>query len=155
MNFEYNIGGKKYIQKPLVLGQIRQLMELMQGVVVANADALGIIAALGDKLPKAIAIALTPEGMAVKDKDFGILASEIEFEISPEMAIQAVEDFFSCNPIALLLERLSGAMKQIEKQITETKEIGLKKPASSSQAAILQKGIQSFGDIPQKSVSHI
>lgn len=129
--FEYEIGGKKYIQKPLVLGQIRQMMNIMQGVVIPDdADTLRIIAALGDKLSKAIAITITPEGVAVKDKDINSLAAEIEFELSTETTVQVIEDFFSCNPIASLLERLGGIAEKITSQMDKT---GLKKSASSFQ----------------------
>ena len=149
--FEYEIGGKLYIQKPLVLGQIRQLMNLLQGVVIpSNVDTLGIIAALGDRLPKAIAIAITPAGMVVKDKDIDTLASEVEFELSTEAVVQVIEDFFSCNPIASLLERLGGVAEKITSQMDKT---GLKKSASSSPEEISPKETISSGDTPLPNAS--
>ena len=151
--FEYEIGGKLYIQKPLVLGQIRQLMNLLQGVVIpSNVDTLGIIAALGDRLPKAIAIAITPSVMAVKDKDIDSLASEIEFELSSEAVVLVIEDFFSCNPIASLLERLGGVAEKMAGQINKT---GLKKSASSSAVETSQKETAFSGDTPLPNASLI
>ena len=68
--FVYEIGGKKYIQKPLVLGQIDQLIEFMQGIrLPVEISASSIIFVLGGKLSKAIAIILCEAGKHLKDKD--------------------------------------------------------------------------------------
>ena len=145
--FEYKIGGNNYIQKPLVLGQIRQLTNLLQGVLISpNADIMSLVASLGDKLSQAIAISLIPEGVTLRDKDNDAISAEIEFEISPEQAIEVIEDFFSCNPIVSLLKRLDGTAEKIAGQIS--KGTTLKKSASSSPEATLQKETPSSGDIP-------
>lgn len=129
---KYEIGGKAYIQKPIVLGQIRQLTNLLKGVVMTgDINAAGLISVLGDKLPQAIAIVLNPAGEHLKDKDVNALAKEIEFEISPEQAIEVVNDFFTCNPIPSLLQKVSGMAEKITAKMKET---GLSKSASSSQA---------------------
>lgn len=145
MEFKYEIGGKTYTQKPLVLGQIRQLMNLMKGIVIPHdIDTPGLVSLLGDKLPQTIAVVITPEDMRLKDKDVKTLATEIEFEISPEQAIQVVEDFFDCNPIVSLLERLRKTAGKISEKMKET---GLNKSASSSPVEILSSETPSSGDI--------
>lgn len=146
MEFKYEIGGKTYTQKPLVLGQIRQLMSLMKGIVIPHDIGIpGLISLLGDKLPRAIVIVLCEEGKALKDKNLEHLESEIEFEISPEQAIQVVEDFFDSNPIVSLLERLKETAGKISEKMKET---GLNKSASSSPVEILPSETPSSGDTP-------
>lgn len=143
--FQYDIGGKKYIQRPLVLGQIRQLMRAIEGVrIPQDIDTIGLISALGNKLPIAIAIVLTDE-TPLKDKDIDSLASQIEFEISPETTAQVVEDFFACNPIVSLLERISGMANKISETIKVT---GLESSSASSAEETLQKETQSSGALP-------
>lgn len=142
--FNYEIGGKTYIQKPLVLGQIRQMINLLQGIVIpGNTDAIGLITLLGDKLPIAIAIVLIPEDVDLKNKDIRALADEIEFEISPELSMQVIEDFFVLTPIVSLLERLKGMANKIGEKIVET---SLRKSAPSSVEEISQKETASFGE---------
>lgn len=131
--FEYEIGGKKYIQRPLVLGQINQLMKLLQGVVIpSGVDTLALVSSLGDRLPRAIAIALTPEGASLKDKDINALAEELEFEISPEQTLQVVEDFFVCNPIPSLLEKIGDMAGKITSQMKRRNGDGLTNSSASS-----------------------
>lgn len=143
--FAYEIGGKKYEQRPMVLGQVRQLMTLLQSVKFGeDMSETGIIAALGDKLPQAIAIALKPENCSLKDKNVAALAADIEFEISPDLALEIVEDFFGCNPIASLLEKIGTAAKRITRQIGESRS---NSAASSSQTEISEAETASSGAI--------
>ena len=145
--YEYKIAGKVYIQNPLVLGQIRQLMHLLEGLKIPRGiDTLGLIAILGGKISQAIAIVITLEGTSPKEKDISVFASEIEFELSPDITMQVIEDFFDCNPIPLILERLG----KIAEAITKKMQIGSKSSASSSQGEISPKEMPSSGDIPQK-----
>src|SRR3990170_3405682 len=118
---QYEIGGKIYFQKPLVLGQVRQLMNLLQGVAIpreSNAAELIIV---------------------LKDKALDALTREIEFEISPEDTIKVVEDFFGCNPISLVLEKVNKAIGQM------TERTGLKNSPVSSAEETLQKETTSSG----------
>jgi len=144
--YSYEIDGRTYIQKPLVLGQIRQMMKLLEGVVIpSGVDTLGLISVLGDKLPLAIAIVLTPEDVNLKDKDIQSLAPELEFEMPPELAIQVIEDFFDCNPLPSLLERLAGMAEKITSQMKRRNGTGLKNSSASSEAEISQKETVSSG----------
>ncbi|OGP65792.1 MAG: hypothetical protein A3K22_00970 [Deltaproteobacteria bacterium RBG_16_42_7] len=141
---EYKIGGKTYTQKPLVLGQMRQLMSLLQGIVLPpdKINTFGVIFLLGNKLPAAIAIVLIPEGTNLKDKDVNVLAKEIEFEISPEQTIEVINDFFTCNPLASLFKNISEMAEKITAQMQETL---LNKSASSSPAEMSPNETASSG----------
>lgn len=147
--FKYDIGGCVYIQRPLVLGQTRQLMNAIKGLVIpSDVDTLGLISALGDKLPLALSIVLTPEGVALKDKDIYTLAAEVEYEISPEQTLQVIEDFFACNPIASLLESIGSMTEKISKAMTKTKETGLTASSASSPEETSVYETVSSGTIP-------
>lgn len=146
--FRYEIGGITYIQRPLVLGQIRQLVNAIKGLVIpADIDTLGLISALGDKLPLTIAIVLTPEGVAIKDKNIHALAQAIEFEISPEQVIKVIEDFFACNPIASLLASIGKMTESISRAMTKTKDAGLTDSSASLPEETLQSETISSGTI--------
>lgn len=128
----YEIDGTTYEQRPMVLGQIRQLMSVLQGLKIpADGGSLQVIAALGGRLGEALAVVLTEQGKSLRGKDLAALATELEFTISPDQTIDVVEDFFTCNPIASLLQRLTTAMGGITGGMMGM-VTGSKTPASSS-----------------------
>lgn len=157
--FTYEIGERTYIQRPLVLGQMRQLISTMQGLVIpADIDTIGLVSVLGDKLPLALAIVLTPlhpplskggiegsYGAVLKDKDIPALANELEFAVTPEQTLQVIEDFFSCNQISLFLESIGKMTEKISTAMTKTKETGSHNSSASSQEETLQKETQYSG----------
>ncbi len=153
--FKYTINGKNYTQRPLVLGQVQQLITTLKMLYIPkDIDTAGIIVLLGNKLSRAIAIVLIPENVNLKDKDIDALAEEIEFSISPEITLQVVDDFFVCNPIISLLEKLTGTINLIDKLLPARKN-GSSNSAVPSQEEILQNGTQSSGDTPSASAAHI
>jgi hypothetical protein len=103
----YDVNGKTYTQAPLVLGQIGPLATLLSRTRILGTDPLSLIAALGGSLPEAMAIVLTPEGVHPADKDLDAVRREL-YDMAPDTAIQVVSDFFVCNPLPSLLERLAG-----------------------------------------------
>jgi len=130
---KYNIGGKSYVQKPLVLGQLRQLLDVLRGVAIpVGAEVPEIVLALGDNLPEALAVILTESGKSPQDKDIPDLAGELAFTIPVDLTVEVIEDFFDCNPIASLLERFAGMTKKIEAAI----RTGYPNSSSSSAAGI-------------------
>ncbi len=148
--FIYEIGGKKYFQRPLVLGQIMQLIGLLKGLAIPkDIDVLGLVSMLGERLCPAIAIVLSSDEVSLKDKDIATVEAEIKFVISPEVAIQVVEDFFSCNPIASLFGKLSGMAESLSKKIT-TEDLS-KTSSASLQEEISPKGGISYGDTASES----
>jgi hypothetical protein len=149
----YEIGDKKYEQRPLVLGQIRQLQEVIQGMRLDPAAGnIGLITALGDKMPQALAVVLIPEGVAPKDKDLAALAKDIEFTIFPEQIFEVVNDFFTCNPMQSLLERFKEIIGGIKTKIGAV--TGSKSFSASSPEATSLDGKQSSGDILQENADH-
>lgn len=127
--YRYTINEKQYIQKPIVLGQIRQLTESLGGLTLdLSQDIMGIINTLGDRLPVVLAAVLIPEGQSIRDKDLVALATDLEAGCDLETAIKVIEDFFTCNPTASLLQKLAGAMKELAPMLT-----GLKTSPASSQ----------------------
>ena len=116
----YTIDGAQYIQRPLVLGQIEQLTELLMGVrFTPDSGAAGIVIALGSNLSRAMAVVLTPVGVKMRDKNLDQVQEAMQMA-DPETAIRVVEDFFDCNPVASLLTRITKAaesmVKGLEKQ---------------------------------------
>ena len=140
----YQIGGKIYIQRPLVLGQIRQFLTALKGVSIpTNMDAMGWIEGLEDVLPGLLAVVLTEEGQSPKEKNMQLLSEEISSSISLETTLQVIEDFFDCNPVPSLLEKFGKMTAAITKKMME---IGSMKSASSSREGTSQDVISSSGD---------
>jgi hypothetical protein len=116
---EYIIGGKKYLQRPLVIGQLKQLSKLLKDVVISpEVGAAELVEAIGVKLPEALAIVLIPEGVDIKDKNIEEIVKELEFQVDIETAVKIVEDFFECNQVSSLLKRIQNALKATEAQKT-------------------------------------
>lgn len=118
-NFTYDIGGTTYRQEKLVWGQVEQLLDIIKDVRITALTTPAIVAALGEKISEAVAVVLIPGTVKIADKtrDITTLAKELRFCLTPEQIIQVVEDFFVCNPIPSLLERLSGAVETIRAQM--------------------------------------
>jgi hypothetical protein len=117
-SYTYEIDGIVYKQEKLKMGQINQIISLLKDVnIPADANAINLITALGDKLPKAIAIVLHVPDVKLKDKDIDILSGELEFEMSPELALEIIEDFFDLTPISSLLERVGKTVEKIAERM--------------------------------------
>lgn len=106
---KYEIGGKTYIQRELVLGQVRDVLAILQGVrLPAVLDTFSLVAGLGEHLPGLLAVVLTEEGKSARQKDRAALAEELAETLTLPQTLQVVEDFFRCNPISLLLDRMTA-----------------------------------------------
>ena len=146
---KYDIGGKVYVQRPLVLGQTRQLLRVLDGLALpGNLEVRSLIETLGESLPAALAVVLTEEGKSPKDKDIEALAAELEFSITLEQTAQVIEDFFDCNPLPSLLDKLTKAAGNIGAGMKAT---ALKNSASSSPAETSAAGTESSGVSPTQS----
>lgn len=118
--FKYSIGGKTYVMTPLVLGQMQQLIKLLSDIQIRGFDTIGIIAALGDRLHKALAIILTPEGQSIREKKIDEIAEELAFNMSFDLVIKVVEDFFVCTPIASFFQGVDRVMRKMVETTTST-----------------------------------
>jgi hypothetical protein len=142
---KYHFGDKTYIQKPLVLGQMRQLSTVLQGFKLSgNLSVADIVDFLGAELPKALAVVLTEEGKSPKNKDLTAMAEELEYSISLDDAVKVAEDFFACNQVTSLSEKITkmfGGMMSLE----SLEETGSNTSVSMPQEEILQSGTGSSG----------
>lgn len=118
----YQFGEKTYLMKPLVLGQLRALMEILKTVKIERINPSTIVFALEEKLHFALAVVLIEEGLPIKEaiEKYRERALELECLISPEDAMQVVEDFFELTPISSLAEKLAGTIKNLTQQISKT-----------------------------------
>lgn len=150
--FLYEIDGKTYVQKPLVLGQLSQLLAVLKDArIPVNTSVAGLMEALGGHLPDALAVVLTPEGQSPRDKNLMELSEELSFSVSLPTALQVIEDFFSLNPVSSLLERLTGGMLKITAHLNPaTESTG---SPSSLPEAISQGVTTSSGDSVSASVN--
>jgi hypothetical protein len=135
---KYEIGGKIFIQRPLVLGQWKQIMELI--AEMREADPLDIFAH-----PRCIAILLMEKGVSLKEKNLEASAEFIERNIDAMISLEVVNDFFDLSPVHLFSQKLMEVRGKIEQM-----RPGSIMPASSSQAEISPKGKKSSGGSPPK-----
>lgn len=151
--YKYEIDGKTYIQRPIVLGQISQMIKALKGIEIpATIDAVGIATLLGDKLPDVIAIVLAPKGLRLKDKDAPALADIFRESMDIETAVEVIDNFFGLNRIASVFEKLTGMITQIM-PLKMMKPTGSGKSSSPSQPETSPKETKSSGDIPSGSAS--
>ena len=119
---EYTINGKKYYQKELVLGQLKQITPLLENFQIPQIfTAREVIEVLGDKLPIAIAIIIREQDKALKDKDIELLVNEFEENLEVETAIKIIEDFFQLNNIDFFFKKLKKITTLLIKKIASEK----------------------------------
>lgn len=153
MEKRYEIGGVTYVQRPVVFGQLRKLAPLISGIVAGmEPRATGLMAALGGKLPEALAIVLIEDGAdvreAMEEERRKERASVFEWTVDSIIALEVVSDFFECNRASLLSEKLGSLTKQLV-SLTETS-----KPSSSpSPEETSPAGTESSGESPSPSPS--
>ena len=118
---EYTIGDRKYVQRPLVVGQFNRLVPLIEGIRVSQESTpADLIKAFGGVLPDALAVVLLPEGeeVAASFEPNALTArrSHLEWNTGPEAALEVIEDFFDCNPVSSIFERLTGMMTTVREK---------------------------------------
>ena len=116
---KYEIGGKTYVQKPLVLGQIRQIIDVLKDVILPTnfEDVALVIASLGSKISEAIAIILCEENTHLKDKNLSEFTTEVEWEISAQKTMEIVKDFFLVNDLESLWNEFQIMIKDLPLQV--------------------------------------
>jgi hypothetical protein len=113
----YNLGGQKYTQQPLVLGQYKQLLDVLGGVKLGG-SAVEIMTTLGDKVPLAAAIVLQPVKpwplsllCTPQRKNIHKLAKRLSHTLDVDASFEVMADFFDCNPVQTAMERLAGVIQ--------------------------------------------
>ena len=150
--FEYEIGDTKFTQQPLVWGQIKQLKNLLSGTkFTGDLNVMSIIDVLEDKLPAAVAIVLREEGKSPKEKDTEALANGFEDVLELETTVNVINDFFLCNRIGSLFQKLKTVFGNLlpEIDLTSLTDLTQVSPGETSQS---EK--KSSGDLPQESADH-
>ena len=183
MEYKYKIGDKMYYQKPLVLGQIKQLEEFLKDFIIpGNFSVTTLMSMLGNKFPYALAVVLIEEGKSLSDRfrlsnsplagvgNFGYepipeimnqIALDIAINNNLETSVKVIEDFFVCNPTASIFQKLSGIISALGiNQHCPPLEVvgggtGLMNSASSSPAETSPGETTSSGDTPLPSASRI
>lgn len=145
MEKRYEIGGKTYIQRPIVLGQFAELAPMLSGLTISTQDSAKLIADLGSNLPRVMAVVLVEEGKslpeAFRSEAIQARANHLAWNVQPEQVIEVVEDFFECTPVSSISTRL-GAMMQKLKADTG------KDSTSSLSSTHLQEELSSTGPLP-------
>ncbi len=149
--YKYTIGDKVYVQRPMVLGQIDQLIDLLDGVSLPESRSVGAIKkALGEKFYRALAIVLIEEGKGPEGKDLDVMAKDLKWTIDHKTTFDVVDDFFGCNPVVSLLERMTGTMVKVATQMAIFRKVGFRSSSCSSPKETSQNETQSCGDTPSE-----
>ena len=114
----YELDGKTYVQNKLTWGQILQLLPLLQGLDIPTTGGhLALIGALGPRLPKLLAVAVVAEGQPPERAPEDLAETERALANHPEIMFEALSDFFVCNPVVSLAEKLTGTIETIGKTL--------------------------------------
>jgi hypothetical protein len=122
MEKRYEICGKTYVQRPVVLGQFNLLLPVLKGLEISGGSAVEVAFSLGEGLHKALAVVLIEEGQTVRDacRPECLLEREadIQWAIDPEVVVEVIEDFFECNPISSISEKIGNAMSKLNSRLS-------------------------------------
>lgn len=147
MEKKYCIGDSIYVQKPIVLGQLKRLLSVLDGISLSGVTPLATLQSVGEKLPSALAILLMADGVGVREAMEGVeeRADRIEWHASPEVCLEVVEDFFAFNPVSSVSERLGAMLEKFAAQAVMNTETS-KPSCSSSAGATCPKETGSSGE---------
>jgi len=152
MDFKYEIGGRTFYQKPLVLGQVKQLVSVLKGLVLPyDLTINSLVLSLEDKIPQTIAILLSEEGVLLKNKNVDEIQELVEENLDIAQTIKVIEDFFDCNPIASISEAVIGLSLKVKSNMTQATSL------TESSLSLLEetspKEMTSPGDTPLKNAN--
>jgi hypothetical protein len=146
---QYHIGGKTFIQRPLVLGQLQQILELIAGLQIPRVITTpAVVAMLESRLPRAVAILLCEKGTRLKDKDLDALTEFMAGECDFATTLEVVENFFALNDLPCILDKLSRVSRMAKGLVA-----GSTAPSPSSPGETLPSGTTSSGDSLPKNAS--
>jgi hypothetical protein len=142
---EYDIDGKTFVQRPLVMGQVQQLLRCLDGIDLPESLTLAsLLDALGGRLYTAIAIVITEKGCSPREKNVAELAAALEWSIDMDTALGIIDDFFELNPVSSLLGKAGKLIGRMGRSMAgpetgSTKWSSLS-PAETSPGATLSSG---------------
>lgn len=118
--FRYEANGRAFHQRPLVLGQLKQLSQHVLKSLAIPADnqlelsVESVMDLLGDKLSLALAIVLVEDSCKnLKQRDLEELADYIEENMPIAVMMQAVADFFELTPVFSLLTQFKDLLQNV------------------------------------------
>lgn len=149
----YTVNGKVYIQRPLVLGQLKQLFTVMEDLRIPSVlDATAVIAAIsgqGPAVSRFLAVVLIPDGIDVAQKDLEAMAGDLnEFTVPLDLLLSVIEDFFGCNPLPSLLEHMRRVAEIVMTALQPSPDTGSTTSAAFWPEETLPDETQSSGDTP-------
>jgi hypothetical protein len=120
MEKRYQIGERSYVQRPLVLGQLQQLLPFLGSIQVKRGeifDLMGIFA--NGRISAALAVVLIDEGITVREALDRVeeRTVEINYSITADQILEVLEDFFVCNRSSSVLERLLTLVVNLKAEI--------------------------------------
>lgn len=114
--YEYEINGKKYTQRKMVLAQLLLLTAAMEGIILTSFRPFALLAAFGDKLLPTLAILLLPAGCvtpdAIKERNLQEIAADLE-AAPVDLLMEIVNDFLDCNRPSWILEQMGSLLGKI------------------------------------------
>lgn len=121
----YEIGGQKYIQGPVALGQINLLLPLLAGIEIGpDTDAVQLVVSLGGKLPLGLAVVLVEEGAnlreAMQPEALRKRAEHLEWALTVDAALEAATDFFEVNRVSSIGVRIGETVSGIQAKLAGT-----------------------------------
>lgn len=118
----YEIAGQKYIQRAIVLGQFRALMDVLSDLHIdGTMDPIKIAFDLGRRLPNALAVVMIEDGASIRDAmqpdKLAHRSESLSWAIEPELAVEVITDFFAVNPVSSLGEKIGGHFRTVRESL--------------------------------------
>jgi hypothetical protein len=146
----YTIGGTRYVQRSIVLGQLRLLMPVLAGIEIQTGSSAELISVIGGRLPEALAVVLAEEGEALREamhpERLEERAGALAWSMTPDAALEVAEDFFVFNRVSSVGERIAAAVEALRRNMRE--ETGSSTRSSSFPEATSPEETGSCGPRP-------
>lgn len=104
-DYRYEINGRVYVQRELVLAQVQELLAALSGITLTELTVTGILSSAGDRVYGLLAIVLIPEGKTARQRDMAMAEEDLR-DAPASMVVRMVADFFVCTQPSSLLGEL-------------------------------------------------
>ncbi|MEM5790329.1 MAG: hypothetical protein AAGU11_23660 [Syntrophobacteraceae bacterium] len=123
----YEIAGKNYVQKKIVLGQLELLVPILSGLEINAATPVAeLVRSLGSALPEAIAVVVVEEGSdtrsAMQSDALRQRAQDLSWGMDLELAVEVVTDFFALNPISSIGAKVGEKLQSLRQAKAKLQE---------------------------------
>ncbi len=118
----YKIGEKEFEIKPLVIGQVFDLLKILENIRipenVAEISIPQMVDILGPRVSRALAIVLVETGKDpfeyLSTRDLDQVEKYLQYQMTPDLALEVIGDFFEGNHFSLLLKSMNTGMDRIK-----------------------------------------